>query len=103
MDCKQPGIVKCRESASSDELTFNLLKSKDRLPQPHTLPNVTTIKGLDPSRQWYLYEQIREHCYSDVAKEITCPKPTVPKKEIDLTNQDYEFKAKGGRKKALLN
>jgi hypothetical protein len=42
-----------------------------------------------------LYEHIRQHCYSEEA--------TIPKKEIDLTEQENEYRPKGGRKKALLN
>ena len=104
VSAEEPGIVKCKESASSDTVTFNLLKSKSKCPKQGVLPTTTEIEGLDPARQWYLYEHIREHCYSETGKESTCPKPVVPKKEIDLTNkEDSIFKCKGGRKKALLN
>jgi hypothetical protein len=59
---------------------------------------------LGHARQWYLYEQIRQYCYSDSAKSITCPKPLVPKEEIDLIEETNQtVKAKGGREKALLN
>ena len=98
IDSKHPGVVNCKESASSEQFTFNLLKSKTRLPQPQTIPNISTIKGFDPARQWYLYEHIPQHCYSEEAKELTCPKPTFPKKEIDLTKQENEYRPKGGRK-----
>ena len=37
--------------------------------------------GLDNERQWYLYEEIRDFCYSEIAKDIACPKPLVPKEE----------------------
>ena len=40
---------------------------------------IVTPKGLDAQRQWYLYEQIRPFCHSNLAKDITCPKPTVSK------------------------
>jgi hypothetical protein len=33
-------------------------------------------------RQWYLYQEIRPLCYDN--KDITCPKPTVPKPEITI-------------------
>jgi len=49
-----------------------------------------------------LYEQIRQYCYSDSAKSITCPKPLVPipKKEIDLTEEiNQTVKAKGVEKR----
>ena len=49
-DSKHPGVVKCKESASSEQFTFILLKSRTRLPQPQTIPNISTIKGFDPKR-----------------------------------------------------
>jgi hypothetical protein len=54
IDSKHPGVVKCKESVSYEQFTFNLLKLKTRLPQPQTHPNVSIIKGFDPARQWYL-------------------------------------------------
>ena len=105
IDSKHPGVVKFKESVSYEQFTFNLLKFKTRFPQPQTHPNVSIIKGVDPARQWYLYDHIRQRCYSEEAKELTCPKPTVPKKEIHLTNQEKEneYRPKGVRKKAFLN
>ena len=105
IDSKHPGVVKCKESVSYEQFNFNFLKFKTRLPQPHTLPNVSIIKDFDPERQWYLYDHIRQRCYSEEAKELTFPKPTVPKKEIHLTNQEKEneYRPKGGKKKAFLN
>ncbi|CAG2209911.1 unnamed protein product [Mytilus edulis] len=64
------------------------------------MPNTLTSKGLDAARQWYLYEQIREYCYSEANKDVICPKPTIAKsleekllfstsgylKEIDLNS-----------------
>ncbi|CAC5369395.1 unnamed protein product [Mytilus coruscus] len=102
MDSQHPGVVTCRGNASSESYTFNLLKCKTKTPPGGELPQPSNIKGLKPARQWNLYEQIRQHCYSDSAKNITCPKPLVPKKEIDLTQQDqHNAKSNGGRKKAL--
>jgi hypothetical protein len=49
-DSKYPGVAKCKESASSEQLTFILLKSKTRLPQPQIIPNISAIKGFDPAR-----------------------------------------------------
>ncbi|XP_062606259.1 uncharacterized protein LOC134268076 isoform X1 [Saccostrea cucullata] len=101
MDSENPGIITCRENASSEPVTFMLLKSKSKVPNPGVLPSPSVIKGLEPARQWYLYDHIREHCYSETAKECICPKPTVPKKEIDLTECCEEYKPKGGRKKSF--
>ena len=43
------------------------------------MPDKTDIPGLDLKRQWYLYEQIRPHCKSNLAADLTCPKPKSPK------------------------
>jgi hypothetical protein len=101
IDSKHSGVVKCKESVSYEQFTFNLLKFKTRLPQPQTLPNVPIIKCFDPARQWYVYDHIRQRCYSEEAKELTCPKPTVPKKEIYLTNHEIEneYRPKGEGKR----
>jgi hypothetical protein len=54
------------------------------------MPSELPRKGLDAMRQWYLYQEIRPLCYGN--KDITCPKPTVPKPErtivehVDKTN-----------------
>jgi hypothetical protein len=72
IDSKHPGVVRCKESVSYEQFTFNLLKFKTSLPQPQTHPKVSIIKGFDPARQWYLYDHIRQRCYSEEAKERTC-------------------------------
>jgi hypothetical protein len=48
-----------------------------------------------------VYDHIRQRCYSEEAKELTCPKPTVPKKEIYLTNHEIEneYRPKGEGKR----
>jgi len=46
IDSKHPGVVKCKESGSSEQFTFILLKSKTRLPQPQTIPNIQPLKVL---------------------------------------------------------
>ena len=70
----------------------NLLKFKTRLPQLRTLQNVSIIEGFDPARKWcFLYDHIWQWCYSVEAKELTCPKPTAPKKEIYHTNQEKKM------------
>jgi hypothetical protein len=61
------------------------------------IDNVSIIKDFDPERQWYLYDHIRQRCYSKKTKELTCLKTTVQKKEIYLTNQEKEneYRPKG--------
>ena len=46
------------------------------------MPSELPRKGLDAMRQWYLYQEIRPLCYDN--KDITCPKPTMPKPEIAI-------------------
>ena len=77
---EKPGIVTCKEYANSEEQTFNIFKKgvtasslKGRKPTP-ILP-----KGLDAKRQWYLYDEIRPFCSTNLAKDVTCPKPSVPR------------------------
>ena len=49
------------------------------MPEADTKPDVIPPKGLNPDRQWYLYEQIRPFCPpSD--QDTTCPLPTVPRR-----------------------
>ena len=95
------GVVMCRESADSPTLTVNLLKKKSTIPMPGAAPPNLAPVSLTPARQWYLYDQIRQFCYNENAKDETCPKPLVPKTEIDLSNNENP-KGKGGRKKSLL-
>lgn len=66
---------------------FNLLKNKSILPSINDSVNALSVKSLDPARQWYLYEHIRDHCLQDESKDKTCPKPCVPKAEIKLDSK----------------
>ena len=76
-----PGEIVCREFANSDDVKFQLLKKGINVSSfsSSNLPPIVTPKGLDAQRQWYLYEQIRPFCHSNLTKDITCPKPTVSK------------------------
>ena len=42
------------------------------------LPSILP-KGLELERQWYLYEKICPLCHTNLARDLTCPKPTLPK------------------------
>ncbi|CAG2200673.1 unnamed protein product [Mytilus edulis] len=79
---ESPGVVFVREYCDNDEKQFRLLKNRvviNPLSEPTELPKK---KGLDAMRQWYLYQEIRPLCYG--SKDITCPKPTIPKPEITV-------------------
>ena len=70
----------CKEFADSPEVEVELLKRPiTSCAVTNDLPQVVSPKGLDAHRQWYLYEQVRPFCHSNLAKDITCPKPAVPK------------------------
>lgn len=41
--------------------------------------------GLTPTRQWYLYNEIRQYC-TDSTKDLVCPLSTVP----HTRNEDHD-------------
>ena len=43
-------------------------------------PSEVHPPGIDAARQWYLFEPF---CRSNLAADMTCPKPTVPKPGLD--------------------
>lgn len=72
-------------------MQYDILKPNVNGEELHTLPNRTHIRGLDSQRQWYLYEQIRPHCKSNLAADMTCPKPLMPKPSLSSSrNTDIE-------------
>jgi hypothetical protein len=79
MMADMPGVVVCRETPTSEPESFPLLRPRARVPRLPTMPKLEKIPGLDPARQWYLYEKIRPFCTSTMSKDITCPKPVVAK------------------------
>ena len=52
---------------------------------PKVDPIPVPSPGLSPSRQWYLFESIREYC-PERSKDILCPMPSVPKPK----QKDYQ-------------
>ena len=70
------GVVYAKHYADSPEETFHIFKA---MVHDGQLPEEITPPGLDPARQWYLYEHIRQFCGSRLAQDLTCPKPTVLK------------------------
>lgn len=72
----------CEKTKDEQEKEINLIKKvvdfeKQRMYPPERL----MPQGLSVDRQWYLYEQIRQHIPNENDKDITCPKPTEPKKK----------------------
>ena len=45
--------------------------------------------GLTPTRQWYLYNEIRQYC-TDSTKDLVCPLPTVSRTRDEDHDDDEE-------------
>jgi len=78
------GHVFARLKSDSPEVDFNLLKD-EWTPTATDLPERLTPSGLSPARQWYLFQKIREFCPEE-ARDITCPKPSMPDPSTDTTS-----------------
>ena len=72
--------VHVKQFSDSPERAVSLLKDCSWKPLPSELPQVIQPAGLSPSRQWYLYKEIRPYC-TECTKDLTCPLPTVPQNE----------------------
>ncbi len=84
----KPGHVIVKKYSDSSETSINCLKNpNDKSIDSSLFPEVLEPKGLDAKRQWYLYEQIRQFCPSNLQADFTCPKPEVPKPMADDTTQ----------------
>ena len=80
------GYVNVRHHSASEETQVNILKANADLTALKALPQLTPIPGLDIQRQWYVYENIRQHCKSTLAADKTCPKPKLPKPSTRVAN-----------------
>ena len=103
MCANEPGIVTCKVTVSSGEEKFNLLKRNSAI----GMPAVTASPGLDITRQWYLYDSIRDFFRSENASDCACPKPVLPKfsktGQKDADDKPLQLKVSGKRSSALLN
>ena len=77
-DSSEPGTIFVKEYSTSPEVAIKVLKPPI-LPFDLSFPSEIPPKGLDLERQWYLYEKIRILCHSNLCRDITCPKPLLPK------------------------
>ena len=73
------GNVELKEYSNSTKSSCSILKSGSDLSMLNSMPELAVVHGLDLQRQWYLYENIRQHCKSNLAADMTCPKPALPK------------------------
>jgi hypothetical protein len=69
------GVIKFRTMSDSPVSSFSLCINH---PPADSFPDQIIPRGLSPSRQWYLYDKIREYCSQD-SQDITCPLPQVPR------------------------
>ena len=52
---------------------------------PTGFPEEILPKGLSIERQWYLYEQVRNHIQNPDKRDDLCPKPMLPKSKQKKT------------------
>ncbi len=72
----KPGVVVVKGYSDSTPKDVSILRLGMSI---SSFPCELKPKELDLKRQWYLYESIRPHCNSNLACDITCPKPKDPK------------------------
>lgn len=98
-----PGWIEVKERNSGNPVSVNVLKGNVQ-PTAGQLPDVITKRGLYIGRQWYLYENIREFCSSDAAKDAICLRPVLPKPEaIAITDKENSKPTNIKRKQSLLH
>jgi len=74
---KNNGIVDIQTKVDGEKIEVSILK-KD-ISSSIEFPSLLLAKELSAERQWYLYEQIREHVPNPIKKDKYCPKPLIPK------------------------
>ena len=71
-----------KEYTNSPEVKIKIFKKDvNKISLRGQQPNKIIPTGLDAKRQWYLYDEIRPFCSTNLAKDSTCPKPLVPRPE----------------------
>ena len=88
---KELGTVNvCKSSVVNDrhspERKIMLLKDVSWRPKESGLPSVVIPEGLSLTRQWYLYNKIREFCSLEV-KDLVCP---MPRKRLLSSDEEEE-------------
>ena len=79
VSCGEEGIVYLQQYSDSPSESHKIFKSGICASSVVGFPEPIHVPGLDLARQWYLYENIRQHCKSTLAANIACPKPSQPK------------------------
>ena len=85
MDKDHRGVVFMKTHADAVETFMNIVKHESENFAVEILQ-----PGLEPQRQWYLYEEVAPYCKNSVS----CPKPSVQKPVIKLEKKDSGSKRK---------
>ena len=73
-----PGKVLAKmRSADPSAQVISIQHPSSILPTPSQFPSEIEPAGLTVERQWYLHDKIRPFCSSNLAADLTCPKPLV--------------------------
>lgn len=86
---KEPGTVYIRkscETTNNNEKKIKLLKDMSWRPSSSDLPQIVTPEGLSLTRQWYLYDKIREFVPYD-KQDAVCP---MPRKRPSVSSDEDE-------------
>ena len=75
------GIVNIQTKIDGEKIEVSILKKNTS--SSIEFPSLLLAKKLSAERQWYLYEQIREHVTDPNKKDKYCPKPLIPKPSKD--------------------
>ena len=68
------GYVHVKESIDGAERKIKLLKDVSWRPEASSLPDMIIPEGLPLTRQWYLYDKIRDFCPPE-CQDLVCPLP----------------------------
>ena len=65
----EEGIMNLRQYSDSPNQSYKILRSGMCASSIIGFPESIDVPGLDLARQWYLYENIRQHCKSSLAAQ----------------------------------
>lgn len=83
MSSEKLGVV-CVKQYVTDNGPRTVMKKHYPVLSACPLPLVLEPNESDPSREWYLYDEIKLSCHHDTS---ACPKPIIPKSDTDIQNK----------------
>ena len=86
----EPGILTVKQYADFSEEKVGIFKKDVRSPRGQK-PIKIIPTGLDAKRQWYLYDEIRPFYSTNLANDITCPRPLVARPETGPKQKEAEI------------